>query len=181
MARGGGLTVLRTRRRTVVLALIAVGLVGAAVILGAQLRPSLLVYAPVTVQQARVGTTYAVDEQVCLSASAGGAVVRAVRGGGERGGLVTDLVRAPDDAPPVIAFPVDPRDSRPLDGAQVPAGDVLCPRLQLRGQRLGELAPPPLQVVLGYGPGGLFRRTLTVRPPTVLQVTGTGRDPRTTG
>ena len=44
----------------------------------------------------------------------------------------------------------------------------------------GDRSAGPVQVRFRYGPFGLFRASSTVTPPVVLQVTGTGTDPRST-
>jgi hypothetical protein len=138
------------------------------------------VYAPVVVPAAAVGTTYAVDEQVCLAGAQVGATVRAIEVDGVAGGGLALRV-PPPEAAPVIAFPVDPRDGRAAVGARVPARDLLCLRVLLRGDRQGTLRAPEARVRVRYGPAGVFRRTFTVRPPTTLRVDRTGPDPRSAG
>ena len=162
----------RLRRGPALVLLIAVGVIGSLLILRSQLRPALDVYNPVTVDQAAAGTTYAVDDQLCLRGAQVGATVRSV----DVGGVVTGLQVA--GARPVIAFPVDPEDGEDLVGARVPARDDLCVRLLVSGEEQGSFRAPEVSISLRYGPLGLFRRTFDVTPPTTLVVDRTGRDPR---
>ncbi len=64
----------------------------------------------------------------------------------------------------------------------VPAGELDCTvRLLVTPERQGRLEVGTLKVRLSYGPGGLLRRTATLRPDVALEVTGTGPDPRSGG
>lgn len=162
----------RLRRGPALVLLVLVGVVGSLLILRSQLRPSLDVYNPVTVDQAAVGTTYAVDDQLCLRGAQVGATVRDV----EPAGIVTGIQAA--EGRPVIAFPVDPADGTELVGARVPGRGELCLRLLLASEEQGTFRAPEVSVSVRYGPFGLFRRTFDVVPPTTLEVDRTGRDPR---
>ncbi|MCW2606723.1 MAG: hypothetical protein JWO60_1416 [Frankiales bacterium] len=164
------------RRGPVLVLLLVVGVVGAVLIAATQLRPSLAVYAPVRIPQAAAGTTYAVDEQLCLEGAQVGATVREVSTP-DTARLTVDLRRQPD-GPPVIAFPVDPEAARSAVGARVPVRDELCLRLLVRPEQQGTAAAPEVSVGVRYGPGGVFRRTFRVRPPTTVEADRTGRDPR---
>ena len=171
----------RLRRGPALALLVLVGVVGSAVILATQLRPSLEVYDAVRVEDAAVGTTYAVDEQLCLRTAQVSARVDRVRVDGDPDALALEVALPPDDRPPVIAFPVAPDAAAPLEGAVVPARDVLCLRLLLRPEEQGVLAAPEVAVRVRYGPFGVFRRTFTPRPPTTVEADRTGQDPRLAG
>lgn len=167
----------RLRRGPALVLLALVAVVGSVVILAGQLRPTIEVYAPVAVTEAAVGTTYAVDEQVCVRGAQVGATVREVRTP-DTEGLAVDLRVPPQDAGPVIAFPVEPDAGREAAGARVPARGGLCLRLLVTPEVQGERRVPELAVAVRYGPGGLFRRTFSVLPPTTVVADRTGRDPR---
>lgn len=170
----------RLRRGPALALLVVVGVLGSVVIVAGQLRPSLDVYDPVVVTGAAVGTTYAVDDQLCLRAAEVAARVSDVRVA-DAPGLDVALGLPPDDRPPVIAFPVEPDAVRPLEDALAPTDALLCLRLLLTPEREGTLPAPQVSVAVRYGPFGLLRRTFDVRPPTTVQADRTGTDPRTAG
>lgn len=165
----------RLRRGPAVVLLVVVGLVGSAVILATQLRPSLEVYAPITVAEASTGTSYAVDDQVCVRAAQVSARLERVEVADED--LLT-VALTPQGRPPVIAFPVDPSGAQQVEGTVVPARDDRCLRLLLRSTAVGEFPAPTVTVTARYGPFGLFTRSLDVVPPSTLVVTRTTPDPR---
>ncbi len=163
----------RLRRGPALGVLLLVAVVGAYVVLRGSLSPQVDLSAPVTVPEAYAGTTYALDGVVCLRGRSTGASVASVSSpGGTRLGL-----RPPGSAL-AVAFPVDPGAVDRLEGARVPSGDELCTRLLVTPSATGEVRAGPVEITLHYGPFGLLSRTRTVRPPVVLQVTGTGTDPR---
>jgi len=76
---------------------------------------------------------------------------------------------------------VDPEEGRPVARFADPAGGQDCTlRLLVTPDRLGQVEPGVLRLRLRYGPGGLLRRTASVQPRVVLDVSQTGPDPRTT-
>lgn len=157
---------------------LVVALLGVVVLQARAARPDLQVYAAVDVAEASAGLVYAVDEQLCVLAD-GGAEVREVRGTGTADGLTTQVALAPEGVP-VIAFPVDEQEQRPVQDAEVQDG-FLCLRLLLSAEEQGRYAAPPLEVVVAYGPGRFLTRTFDVTPPSTLEVVRTGPDPRLEG
>ena len=77
-----------------------------------------------------------------------------------------------------MAFPVPDGASRDLVGLQLDAGEEQCVRVLTTATAQGEVRGAPVEVRFSYGPLGVLRSGLTVTPPVVLQVTGTGTDPR---
>ena len=74
---------------------------------------------------------------------------------------------------------VDGDDAAPVDGYEIAAGEQDCTlRLLVTPDRRGRIEAGLVEVRLRYGPGGLLRRTASVRPAVVLDVTETGPDPR---
>jgi hypothetical protein len=129
------------------------------------------------VAPAHVGSTYAFDGVVCVGSQVTGSTVDGVQVEQAAGGR-TELVR-PSDGPPTLGFPVDPDGSEPVEGYDIPAGESDCSlRLLVTPDRRGRVEAGVLQVRLRYGPGGLLRRTASVRPQVVLDVRQTGPDPR---
>jgi hypothetical protein len=167
----------RLKRGPVLVLLVLVGLVGVFLIGRSSTRPVLDVLAPVTVPDAYAGTAYGFDGLVCLRASSVGAEVSAVEGG-TGSGVRTQLLRRAQGSPPTVAFPVEGEPGGPVVGLRVAAGDSSCLRVVVAADRQGEQRARQVQVHVAYGPLGLLRSTLEVTPPVVLQVTGTGRDPR---
>jgi len=166
----------RLRRGPVVGLVLIVGLVGAYVIARGSLRPQLEVLAPVTVPGAYEGTTYAFDGLVCLRA--GGVPVEVTGVDQADGGPVrTHLLRRPPGAP-TVAFPVAAGAGLPVAGLRVPAGREPCLRVLATADGQGDQRAGQVTLHARYGPFGLLRAALEVRPPVLLQVTGTGRDPR---
>ena len=128
---------------------------------------------------AYAGTAYAFDGLVCLQAGSIGAEV-AEASGTTGGGVDTELGLRPPGRPPAVAFPVTDA-SLPLAGLRLPAGEQTCARVLVTADGPGERRAGPVSVRFRYGPFGVFRATSTITPPVVLQVTGTGTDPRTRG
>lgn len=167
----------RLRRGPVLVLFLLLALAGSYVIGRNATRPQVAALGLVTVPQAYAGTTYSVDGVVCLRATSVGARVTGVTGGTSRD-MDTRLVLRPAGAPPAFAFPVAPDAGRPLAGLRIPAGDEQCVRVLVTGRAQGEQRAKPVTVKLSYGPFGLLRTSRTVTPNVLLQVTGTGADPR---
>jgi len=163
----------RLKRGPAVALLLLVGVVGALLLARGSVKPGVDVYAAVTVPAAYDGTTYAFDGLVCLRGSSVGASVRGVSGGRD-----TRIGLRPADAAVTVAFPVAQDAVRPLDGADVPAGDQQCTRVLVSPHGQGEQRAGQVRVSFRYGPFGLLRTTARVTPPVTLQVTGRGQDPR---
>lgn len=178
----------RLKRGPVVALLLVVGLVGLFLIARSSTRPQVQTLAPVTVPDAYEGTTYAVDGLVCLKATALGARVTGVSAVGDstageesvagRAGVDTRLVDRPAGAPPAVAYPVPPDAGTDLAGLQLARGQERCVRVLTTAGGQGERSAEELEVRFAYGPFGILRSTATVTPPVLLQVTGTGSDPR---
>ena len=143
-------------------------------------RPTAELGGSVLAEPTYAGTTYAFDGVVCLGSQLVGSTVQGVQVE-QAPGSTTDLVRGPEGAP-TIGFPVDPEAQEEVEGVAVPSGELDCTfRLLVTPDRQGEVEAGTLGVRMSYGPGGLLRRTVTVRPDVTLQVTGTGPDPRSEG
>lgn len=167
----------RYRRRTLLLGVLAVAVVIGLLLFALGARPSADPLAPVGLQLAHVGTTYAFDGVVCVGSVVTGSTVAGVTVEQAPGGT-TQLVRPPQ-GPPTLGFPVDPDAGEPVDGFDVPAGGQDCTlRVLVTPERQGRVEAGTLLLRLRYGPGGLLRRTASVRPQVVLDVTATGPDPR---
>jgi hypothetical protein len=161
------------------LGVLVVAVVSGVAVFAVGARPSADPVGVVLASPAHVGTTYAFDGVVCVGSQVTGSTVDGV-GVEQAPGGRTQLVRAPE-GPPYLGFPVDPGDSEPVDGYDVPAGESDCGlRLLVTPDRLGRVEAGVLQVRLRYGPLGLLRRTASVRPDVVLDVGETGPDPRAT-
>jgi len=170
----------RFRRRTLLLAVLVVAVVSGLLVVALGARPTAEPGGQVIAEPTYVGTTYAFDGVVCLGSSVAGSTVEGVEVE-QAAGTGTALVRAPE-GPPTLGFPVDPQAQQELEGLDVPAGQLDCTvRLLVTPEREGRLEVGTLRVRLSYGPGGLLRRTATVRPDVQLEVTGTGPDPRSEG
>ena len=169
----------RLKRGPALSVLVVIGVVGALLIGRSSTRPTLYVLVPVTVPAAYAGTTYAFDGLVCLQAGSVGAEVSGVEASTAQG-VRTEIALRPPGAPPAVAFPVEAGASVPLEGLRIAGGDDQCARVLVTADGKGERAAGPVEVRFRYGPFGLFRAGSTVTPPVLLQVTGTGTDPRST-
>ena len=165
----------RLKRGPVVGLLLVVGVVGALLVARSSVRPQVDVYSPVTVPAAYTGTAYGFDALVCVHASSVGATLSSVSSRGS-----TRLGLRPAGRPVTVAFPVDGGALVPAEGLHIAAGDQQCTRLVVTARGPGDQRADPVELHFTYGPFGLLRRSQTVTPPVVLQVTGTGTDPRTT-
>ncbi len=178
--QGGAVRLLRTHRRLVLTVLLVVGVAGALLIARGSLRPQLTTLAPVTVPAAYVGTTYAFDGLVCLAARSVPVQVAEVTDS-DQGGVRTRLVGRPAGATVAVAFPVPADAGESLVGSRLGAGEERCLRVLTTQAATGERRAGPVRLRVRYGPFGVLRSGLEVTPPVVLQVTGTGTDPRTRG
>lgn len=167
-----------SRRQKQVLALVAaLGLLVLAALLVRGIRPVAIAADVAEVPDAQVGTTYAFDGSVCLEA-VGGATVRGVEVRDAPGGR-TELRLAPPDERPTVAFPLAEVTGEPLEGYEVPAGELDCElRVLVTPTSTGDVLAGEVRVSLSYGPLGLLRRTAVVVPRVLLDVTGSGTDPR---
>lgn len=157
--------------------MLVVAVVSGLLVLALGARPTADPVGAVLASPAHVGSTYAFDGVVCVGAQVTGSTVLGVEVE-QAPGSRSELVRAPG-GPPFLGFPVDPDDAEPVDGFDVPAGEQDCTlRLLVTPDRLGRVEAGTLRLRLGYGPGGLLRRTASVRPDVVLDVDRTGPDPR---
>jgi hypothetical protein len=170
----------RFRRRTLLLGVLVVAVLSGLLVFALGARPTAELGGQVLAEPTYVGSTYAFDGVVCLGSQVAGSTVEGVEVE-QAEGTTTELVRGPDGAP-TLGFPVDPEAQEDLEGLEVPAGELDCTqRLLVTPDRQGRVEAGTVEVRLRYGPGGLLRRTVTVRPDVVLQVTGTGPDPRSQG
>jgi hypothetical protein len=170
----------RFRRRTLLLGVLVVAVLSGLLVFAVGARPTAELGGEVLASPTYVGTTYAFDGVVCLGSQVAGSTVEGVEVEQARG-TTTDLVRGPEGAP-TLGFPVDPEAQEEVEGLEVPAGELDCTqRLLVTPQREGTLEVGTLKVRLSYGPGGLLRRTASIRPDVRLEVTGTGPDPRSQG
>lgn len=161
--------------------MLAVALLGALVLVASWVRPTLEPGTRIALEDAYEGTAYAFDGLVCLGTGQVGARVTSVEVE-QAEGSTTRLVQAPDDAPPTLGFPVDEADGASLEGRRVAAGELDCEaRLVVEPESQGAVAPGRVRVTFAYGPGGVLRRTASLRPAVTLDVTRTGRDPRLGG
>lgn len=170
----------RFRRRTLILGVLVVAVLSGLLVFALGARPTAESGGDVLAEPAYVGTTYAFDGVVCLGSQVAGSTVEGVEVE-QAAGTTTDLVRGPDGAP-TLGFPVDLEAQEEIEGLEVPAGELDCTqRLLVTPEREGRVEVGTLKVRLSYGPGGVLRRTASLRPDVVLQVTGTGPDPRSQG
>lgn len=168
----------RPRRRTLVLVVLAVAVLGGLALVASWVRPTVDPGGSIASGEARVGTAYAFDGVVCLGSGQLGATVRSVEVD-QVPGATTRLVAPPEQAPPTLGFPVEQADGGSLEGTRVPAGEQDCDtRLVVVPDSQGVVRPGAVRVTYGYGPGGVLRRTASLRPDVTLEVTGTGPDPR---
>lgn len=167
----------RFRRRQLLLGVLVVAVVSGVLVVALGARPSADAPSPVGLEAAHVGTTYGFDGVVCLGSQVAGSTVDRVeveQAPGSRTALVV-----PPAGRLTLGFPVDPDAGRAVTGYAVPAGDQDCTlRVLVTPSRTGRVTAGTLKVRLRYGPGGLLRRTASVTPRLVLDVTGTGPDPR---
>lgn len=167
------------RRNPLLLAVLAVGVVGAAAIVVLGTRPDVTADVPIAVSDAYVGSAYAFDGALCLDSPSVDARVLSVEVEQSPGGT-TQVLQPPEDARTTLGFPVDDAAAgTDPEGYRVPAGEQDCGlRLLVTPTELGTVDAGTVRLRLGYGPLGLLRRTAEVRPPVVLEVTATGSDPR---
>ncbi len=167
----------RFRRRQLLLGVLVVAVVSGLLVLALGARPSADAPSPVGLEQAHVGTTYGFDGVVCLGSQVAGSTVDGVevrQAPGSRTALVV-----PPEGRLTLGFPVDADAGTSVDGYVVPAGAQDCTlRVLVTPTRTGRVNAGTLRVRLRYGPGGLLRRTASVTPQLVLDVTATGPDPR---
>ena len=170
----------RFRRRTLLLGVLVVAVLSGVLVYALGARPTAELGGRVVAEPTYVGTTYAFDGVVCLGSQVTGSTVEGVEVE-QAAGTTIDLVPGPQGAP-TLGFPVDPEAQEEVEGLELPAGELDCTlRLLVTPQRQGRLEVGTLKVRLSYGPGGLLRRTATIRPDVALEVTGTGPDPRAEG
>ena len=168
----------RLRRRPLLLGVLVVALVAGLVLVASWVRPTVDSGGSVTMPDARVGTAYAFDGVVCLGSGQLGATVAAGEVEQAPGGT-TRLVAVPEGEPPTLGFPVADADGASLVGREVPAGEQDClTRLVVVPDAEGSVQPGRVSVTYGYGPGGLLPRTSSRQPEVVLEVSGSGPDPR---
>ena len=168
----------RFRRRPLLGGVLTVGLVGAIAIFALQARPGANSPATVRLERGYVGTTYAFDGGVCLSAPRVAAKVLVVEVEQEPGST-TRLVRPPEGARPTLGFPAADEGADVAGYRITPGGDDCTLRLLVTPSQPGTLRPGTVSVRLAYGPFGMLRRTARVRPAVTLDVIGEGTDPRT--
>ena len=170
----------RFRRRPLLLGVLVIAVLSGLLVFALGARPTAELGGRVIAEPAYVGTTYAFDGVVCLGSQVASSTVEGVEVE-QAPGTTIDLVRGPE-GPPTLGFPVDVEAQQEVGGLRLPAGQLDCTlRLLVTPQRQGRLEVGTLEVRLSYGPGGLLRRTATVRPDVALEVTGTGPDPRSRG
>ena len=170
----------RYRRRTLLLGVLVVAVVSGLLVFALGARPTAEPGGQVLAEPAYVGTTYAFDGVICLGSQVAGSTVEGVEVE-QAAGTTTELVPGPEGAP-TLGYPVDPEAQEEVEGLELPAGELDCTlRLLVTPQRQGRVEAGTLKVRLSYGPGGLLRRTASLRPDVALEVTGTGPDPRSEG
>ena len=170
----------RFRRRSLLLAVLAVAVVTGLLVFALGARPTAASGGQVLAEPAYVGTTYAFDGVVCLGSQVTGSTVEGVEVE-QAPGTTIDLVPSPD-GPPTLGFPVDPQAQQEVEGLDLDGGGLDCTlRLLVTPTRQGRVDVGTLKVRLSYGPGGLLRRTASMRPDVALEVTGSGPDPRSGG
>lgn len=170
----------RFRRRPLLLGVLLVAVMSGLLVFALVARPTAELGGEVLAEPAYVGTTYAFDGVVCLDSQVADSTVEGVEVE-QAAGTTIDLVRGPS-GPPTLGFPVDVDAQEEVEGLDVPAGELDCTlRLLVTPQRQGRLDVGTLKVKLSYGPGGVLRRTVSVRPDVELEVTATGPDPRSQG
>ena len=170
----------RFRRRPLLLGVLVVAVVSGVLLFALGARPTAELGGQVLAEPAYVGTTYAFDGVVCLGSQVARSTVEGVQVE-QASGTTTELVRGPE-GPPTLGFPVDPEAQEEVEGLELPADGLDCTlRLLVTPDEEGQVEAGTLKVRLSYGPGGLLRRTATVRPDVTINVTGSGPDPRSEG
>lgn len=163
-------------RRRLLLGVLVVAALGAVTVFALGARPAAEASFPVGVERAHVGTTYAFDGVVCLGSQVASTTVDEVTVE-QAPGSTTRLV-PPTGGLSTLGLPAEPSGAS-AEGYAVAAGVQDCElRLLVTADRQGDLRAGRVQVRLGYGPGGLLRRTVDLQPPVTLQATQTGPDPR---
>lgn len=175
----GGGTQRKGRRKPLLLGLLAVGIGGGIVIFALQSRPDAGGTDAVQLPDAYVGTDYAFDGTLCLDSPVVDAEVLSIEIE-QAAGSTTRVLVPSKDARVTLAFPVQDDSGEVPEGYVVPAGETNCTlRVLVTPQEQGTVEAGTVRVRLGYGPFGLLRRTAEVQPQVLLEVTGTGTDPRT--
>lgn len=170
----------RFRRTPLLIGVLVVAVVSGAIVFVVGARPDAELIESLAVDQAYAGTSYAFDGLICVGSQVVSATVKSVDVE-QSGGARTRLLRAPD-GPPTLGFPVRDDGGAPLDGLVVAPGERDCTvRLLVTPTTQGQVLAGKVSIRLGYGPGGLLTRTVTLQPRVTLDVTGTGRDPRLAG
>ncbi len=166
------------RRKPFLLSLLAVGVVGGIVIFALQTRPDAGGTDAVRLGDAYVATDYAFDGTLCLDSPVVDAEVLSIEVE-QAPGSTTRVLAPSGDARVTLGFPVQDDSGEVPEGYVVPAGETDCTlRVLVTPQEQGTVQAGTVRVRLGYGPFGLLRRTAEVQPQVVLEVTGTGTDPR---
>lgn len=167
----------RVKRKTLLVGVAAIAVVGAVLVFALGARPAVEVLNAVPLERGYVDTTYAYDGLLCVGSQVTGTRVAGVQVQ-QASGSTTRVVQSPSDQPPTVGFPVT--DEGPAaEGFRVPAGEPDCGlRLLVTPTRTGQTRAGVVELSLAYGPGGLLRRTVEVTPDITLDVTGTGPDPR---
>ena len=167
----------RVRRKPLLVGVVVVAVLSGVAVVALGARPGVEVLNAVPLERGFVGTTYAFDGLVCVGSQVTATRVTGVEGPGQADAEV-DLVQPPAGSAPTVGFPVTDPGS-PAAGYEVPAGEPECGlRLLVTPTRTGSVTVGTLRLSLVYGPGGLLRRTVDVRPSVVLDVTSEGTDPR---
>ena len=168
----------RVRRRPLLLAVLGIGVVGGVLIFALQARPDAGPAVPVVLEQGYVGTTYAFDGTLCLDSPQVAAQVLSIEVE-QAEGSQTEVLRLPEGARVLLGFPVQEDVGVDPVGTTVAAGEQDCTfRVLVTPTAQGSVEAGTVRVELGYGPFGLLKRTAEVQPEVVLDVTGTGTDPR---
>jgi len=167
----------RVRRRPLLIGVAVVAVASGVAVFALGARPDVEVLNAVPLERGFVSTTYAYDGLVCVGSQVTATRVTGASATAEDGADVS-VVQPPAGSPPTVGFPVRDGGS-PAAGYEVPAGEPECGlRLLVTPTRTGSVSAGELELSLAYGPGGVLRRTVTVRPDVTLDVTGTGVDPR---
>ena len=166
------------RRKPLLLSLLAVGVVGGVVIFALQSRPDAGGTDAVRLGDAYAGTDYAFDGTLCLDSPVVDAEVLSIEVEQAPGSTTRVLVPG-EDARVTLGFPVQDDSGEVPVGYVVPSGETDCTlRVLVTPEEQGTVEAGTVRVRLGYGPFGLLRRTAEVQLQVVLDVTGTGTDPR---
>lgn len=166
------------RRKPLLLGLLAMGVAGGLVIFALQTRPDAGGTDTVRLPDAYVGTDYAFDGTLCLDSPVVDAEVLSIVVE-QAPGSTTKVLVPSEDARVTLGFPVQDDSGEVPAGYAVPAGETDCTlRVLVTPLAQGTVEAGTVRVQLGYGPFGLLRRNAEVQPDVVLEVTGTGTDPR---